>query len=367
MNVDIDEAYNTAFKGIKPGMLLDPGLPGWTSKTPLEFLRRKYPNGSMIPVLQKQFHGELAKATSITGAAAGTADKVRIPLYLDPDLVDRTRIDQPFLSLVPKRTNYGRTAEFDYISTVGAANWEAEDASGDPATDTKTRSSTPIKYLRAYGRVTGAYEAATRQFFSSGASVAGEPMPDANAEEIKLRSMAMVRKLGDTVLDGDVTTYPLQFDGVFQLITNDATTVTDKATTGSLAISDLRTSIRGCMDNGANRSTLLGVCDLASYDDIKALLQSYLRYPAPTQNLAWGIESINFEGIPIIADRNISSTGGSKWLAFVDMEQAELRELQPMSYEPLAKTNDSRKFMMKQYCTFIMKAPNFCALIKRIA
>lgn len=366
--INPEEAYNLFFRGLPNNTVIDPGYVGWmrTNKDAKPYLGNVNARGSLYPVLQKQFIQTLAKDATISGAGTGTADKVRIPLYLSPDLVDRTRIEQPFLSLVPRKTAIGRTVDFDYVSAVASGVWLPEGASLDSLTHTKVRSSTTQKYLYNTGFVSGPYEAATRNFFGSGATLAGERMADANAEEVKLCSMGLIRTLADTVLDGSATTDTNSFNGVFNIINTNNTTVIDNATTTALSVPLMRQAIRGSVTNGANKASLLGVCDYATYDDIKVLLQAYLRNNDIMGQLAWGIENIKFEGINIIPDRNISTTTGSKYLAFVDMEQIALHDLQPINYVPLARTSDGNKFDLQTYCTLVMTAPNFCSLIKRI-
>jgi len=62
----------------------------------------------------------------------------------------------------------------------------------------------------------------------------------------------------------------------------------------------------------------------------------------------------------------LSNTSGAKQIYFLDTDYIEMRVLQDMTYEPLAKTNDSNKFMLKIYECFVMKNPAFNAFIDDI-
>ena len=62
----------------------------------------------------------------------------------------------------------------------------------------------------------------------------------------------------------------------------------------------------------------------------------------------------------------LSNTTGAKQIIFIDMDYVEMRVLQDMTFEELAKTNDSRKFMLKIYEVIINRAPEFCSLIDNI-
>jgi hypothetical protein len=71
--------------------------------------------------------------------------------------------------------------------------------------------------------------------------------------------------------------------------------------------------------------------------------------------------------IPVIPSMYLSNTTGSKALYFLDLSVVEMRVLQDMTFEKLAKTNDSRKFMMKIYEALIIRATSFCASVTEIA
>jgi len=52
---------------------------------------------------------------------------------------------------------------------------------------------------------------------------------------------------------------------------------------------------------------------------------------------------------------------------FLDTDYIEMRVLQDVTYEKLAKTNDSNKFFLKIYEALVMKAPEFNAYIDNLA
>jgi hypothetical protein len=132
----------------------------------------------------------------------------------------------------------------------------------------------------------------------------------------------------------------------------------------ALGIGNIRTAIRTARTSGGEPNLM--VCDYATYDAIKALIQDQLRYVS-TQTIAWGITTVSFEGIPIIASRFLSTTAGTgamtpatgRSLFVLDTNVIEMRVLQDVSYEELAKTNDSVKFMLKCYEALVCKAPQF--------
>jgi hypothetical protein len=70
--------------------------------------------------------------------------------------------------------------------------------------------------------------------------------------------------------------------------------------------------------------------------------------------------------IPCIPSMYLSNTSGAKQIFFLDMDYIEMRVLQDMTYEELAKTNDSQKFMLKIYECLIMRAPSFNSFVDNI-
>ena len=328
-----------------------------------------------------------ALSTTLSTYAAGTLP-VLIPVYVDPEIIDATRRATPLVELIPRVTNYGKTADFNAITSIATAQALAEDASLTEQNDTYYRTSIAIKYLYSVGRVTGPMFAASKQYLSSGGYV------DALSLEVKNKTLAMKRLEEAMILLGDGTTNWVEpvnsatvtgvnsFDGLANLIKNTnsvystswytaASHYTDVSTGTSgvgISIAAIRTAIRTPRTYGGEPNLI--VTDYATYDAVKALIQDQLRYVS-TQTIAWGITTVSFEGIPIIASRFLSTTAGtgsgtvynSRSMFILDTNVIEMRVLQDVSYEELAKTNDSIKFMLKCYETLVVKAPQFCHLL----
>ena len=71
--------------------------------------------------------------------------------------------------------------------------------------------------------------------------------------------------------------------------------------------------------------------------------------------------------VPVIPSQNLSNTSGSKAIYFLDMDYIEMRVLQDMTYEDLAHTNDSQKFMLKIYEAMLFKNTKFNSFVGEIA
>lgn len=317
-----------------------------------------------------------ALSTTLSTYSAGTLP-VLIPVYVDPEIVDLTRRATPLVELIPRVTNFGKTADYNQITAISSAQALAEDAALSEQNDTYVRKSVPIKYLYSVGRVTGPMYAASKQYLSSGGYV------DALSLEVKNKTLALKRLEEAMILLGDGSTdwtEPVNstsisaansYNGLYQLISNansnnlggSSSYLTDNAG-AAISIGAIRTGVRTARTAGGEPNLI--VTDYATYDAIKALIQDQLRYVS-TQTIAWGITTLSFEGLPVIASRFLSTTAGSgsgvpadaRSLFVLDTNVIEMRVLQDVSYEELAKTNDSTKFMLKCYEALVCKAPQF--------
>lgn len=336
-------------------------------------------------IMEGGFTLRKALSTTFSTYAAGTLP-VLIPVYVDPEIVDLTRRATPLVELIPRVTNYGKTADFNQITTIQTAQALAEDAALNEQNDSYFRRSVLIKYLYSIGRVTGQMFAASKQYLASGGYV------DALSLEVKNKTLSLKRLEEAMILIGDNTADWVEpvnavtvsgansFLGLFGFIGTtqyggSSSFTTDLSATFNtpISIGALRSGIRSARTRGGEPNLM--VCDYRTYDSIKALIQDQLRYVS-TQTIAWGITTVSFEGLPIIASRFLSTTAASAPAAtpstassvyVLDTNVIEMRVLQDVSYEELAKTNDSIKFMLKVYETLVVKAPQFNQIIVGIA
>jgi hypothetical protein len=70
--------------------------------------------------------------------------------------------------------------------------------------------------------------------------------------------------------------------------------------------------------------------------------------------------------VVVVPSMFMSNASGSKAMYFLDLTVVEMRVLQDMVYEDLAKINDAEKFMLKMYEALIIKNPAFCSSITEI-
>lgn len=313
------------------------------------------------------------KAMDTQAGGAGTAGYGLIPVYVDPMIVDTTRKWTPLVEIVPRRSNMGMTADFNTITAKGGGFTANEDSALAEQDDTYDRSSKGIKFLYAVGRVTGPAQAAVPSYMLGGFNPTGQtgPFSDSGAPNamqlevlVKTRS---IRELEENlIVNGDSSTDATEFDGFIQQIST--TNKVDK-NTSAVSLDDINTAVQYAFDDGGRPN--LAVSSSAVYTDLLNLLSNKIGYLQATSQVFWGFSTIVLHtmvgDIPVVPSMYMSNTSGSKAIYFLDMSVIEMRVLQDLSFERLAKTNDSEKFMLKIYETLIVRAPAFCSWIGEIA
>lgn len=314
------------------------------------------------------------KAHGVTAGGAGTAGYAMIPVYVDPRVIDTTRKYTPVVELIPRVTNNGTYADYNIITAKGGASTYGEDAALSETNTTYDRASTAIKYLYAVGRVTGPSIAAQPSYvlagMQPGAGATGpfsdQSAPNALQQEVLVKTRELRELEENLIINGSVSTNATQYDGIVTLM---STTNTVAKGTTALSLDDLNVAVQYAFDDGGRPN--LGICSSGVYTDLLNLLTQKIGYMNATQQVFWGFTTIVFHSmvgaIPIVPSMYLSNTSGSKALYFLDMSVVEMRVLQDMTYEELAKTNDSRKFMLKIYEALIIKNTSFCSSVTGIA
>lgn len=264
---------------------------------------------------------------------AGTAGSALIPVYVSPNIVDRTRYQLPMRELTPRVAARGKTYDYNALTAKGGASWKGEDAALPEDVDTYDRQSINIKWGYSVGRVAGPAIAAMRGY------------KDAMQLDLSVKSRALMELEEDTIINGDAATYPTEFNGLIKSIT---TNTTNKST-AYVSLADLRSELATTY----NAFGIINLCvtDAFTHANIKALLQDFQRVPQPpAESLPFGIPgAFEFDGVPFIRSQFMPTTTGSRRILFLDMRYIFMAVLQDITYEELAKVNDSNKYMMKVY------------------
>jgi len=303
------------------------------------------------------------KAMGVTTGGAGTAGYAMIPIYVDPRIVDVSRKYTPLVELTPRVANMGTTADYNRITAKGGAVFGAEDAALTETNDTYSRSSKAIKYLYSVGRVTGPSQAAYPSYTLGGFTESAAPTAKQLEVTVKARSMKELEE--NAIVNGEDGTTATWFDGYQAQV---GVTNTVDLDTSAVALDDIYKAVQYAFDDGGRPN--LAVCGSSVFRDFNNLLLDQFREASSTK-LSWGFETLGLRTmvgeIPVLPSMYESNTSGSKACYFLDMSEISMRVLQDITYEELAKTNDSEKFMLKAYETYVVKAPEFCASITEIS
>jgi len=286
---------------------------------------------------KEAYNSYIQKFTGTTTGGAGTAGYALIPVYVYPDIIDRTRREIPFIEMLARRAVQGLTYDYNAITALTNAVTLNEDASLDDLTDTYDRYSTSMTYLYSTGRVTGPTIAARRGYV------------DALNLEVQNRTIG-IKRYEDQLCLQSAATSP-EMSSLADLISTNET-----ALSGALTVSALRTELAQCRDAGGIINLLVLTNTLSN--SLKGLMMDYQRY-VDTTKIAWGIETMTFDGIPVVVDRYVPAG----YVYILDMSVIFMAVLQDIVYEELAKTNDAVKFTLKAYEALICRAEAFCSIL----
>jgi hypothetical protein len=319
------------------------------------------------------------KALGPETGGAGTAGYALVPIYVDPRIVDLSRKQTPLVEMIPRVTNLGLTADYNVVTAKGEAYTANADAPLPEADDTYDRASKSIKFLYSVGRVLGPMQAAMPSYImegfqpSSGALTTFSPTgaPNAKQLEVLMKARSMKELEEELILNGESSSDATQYDGIVAL--QSTTNQTDLAG-AALTWDDVEETVQAAYDDGGMPK--LAVCSSSVLTDLRKIIIDTFRY-TPAQmtqgaTLPFGIPpklvlETMVGPIPVIPSRFLSNTTGAKQIFFLDTDFIEMRVLQDMTYEDLAHTNDSNKFMLKIYACLIMRATQFNSFVDNIA
>jgi len=350
-----------------------PYVNGWKSIDHRGLLNQKASAG---------FNRVRQKALGPETGGAGTAGFALVPIYVDPRIVDRSRKYTPLVELIPRVTNRGLTADYNVITAKGAAYTANADSALPEADDTYDRVSQSIKFLYSVGRVLGPAMAAIPSYIMEGFNPSGAgnvggsvfsavSVPNAKQQEVLLKARAMKELEENLILNGNASTDATQFNGIIQ---QQSTTNQNDLSSAALTWDDVEETVQSAYDDGGRPSLAVGSSSVIT--DLRKIMVATFRY-SPDQlvagaSLPFGVPpqlvlQTMVGAIPCIPSMYLSNASGSKQLWFLDTDYIEMRVLQDLTFEDLAKTNDSSKFMLKIYECLIVRAPSFNAYIDNIA
>ena len=340
-----EEIYDAAWGFLKNGTVVEDQMNA-VRKTETSFDRKEH------QLVIKS--GTFEKAVNV-GAASASSGYAFVPIVYDRDIIDITRRFTPLITLIPKVTNKGKAAYYFRITQRGVGSWGPEDPALVEADDVGESESKSIKFCRITGRVTGV------------AQVAGSDFTNALQMQVINKTQSLNETLEEALLVGDSSVNSYQPDGMVTQI--DGVGPTEDLATANLELADIRNIVSQCyMAKGAPNMI---ITDAYTYDRINNLMMDFVRYVDRMKTIAWGLETLAMTTvvgkIPIIPSQFMPTTSGSRKLLVVNTNYLQQRILQDMTYERMAKSSDSEKFMLKTYRTLVNKFPEGMGIIKNIA
>ncbi len=314
--------------------------------------------------------------------AVDSTERALIRQDLEPAI---TRID---MKGTPLRKRWGRikanglTHEYTQRTSLGTPEGGAFYADGQLPPDGTTkylRKGKMIKCIGEVGRVTGLMIAAGRSFADQLALEQQARMVSVLQEEEKGLVYASAANPKTIVnADGSQTVEFLEFDGISRIINNEGGVVFSAsgfAGGTKISIPLLNSVIEKIYNNnGEPTSILVGAREKRFFNE---LLQSFVRYNGDgvvhvERQLGTSVMyyDSDFGSLPIIPTRYITPEAGTnESQAFVFCEKTageniiEIAELQKIGSQPLAKIDDSERFMINEYEAPICRAPQWNAEI----
>lgn len=274
-----------------------------------------------------------------------------IPTYLDPDLIDVTRMNTPFIALLKRETMYGLTVNQQIIDALNTPVFLGEGGTLTTQDESFDRITYTVAYAYSIGTVSGQMRAAGKEYI------------DAMQASIRIHGEALRRIEEKTALLSQLAATPLDpcyqdanaYDGIFKIIRdyNTASNENDLAGAASITLNDIRDQIQVAVESKGKPSLI--VCDVATYFDLKKQIADWERHVNQTE-IAWGMTSYTIDGIPVIWTHTIPTTANEKAAVILDMDVLCMKVLQDITFEELAKTIDADKYMLKVYEVFCDKS-----------
>lgn len=273
-----------------------------------------------------------------TGGARTYAGTTFVPVYPDPEIVNRTIRETPLRAMTPRRAIKGLSYDYNALTAKGSPVWGFENGAIPEVDDTYSPVSVRVKYLYNKGAISGPVIAGANGFV------------DPNQVDLSVKTQAMMEEEENVLINGDTSTYPNEPNGLIKLIT---TNTTDKS--GELpTLANLRTETATSYNNNGN--VTVAVTDVTTHNHIKGLLLSIqMQIKEPMEGeLGFGIQdAFRFDGVLYIRNKFMPRTASSKRILFLDMRYIFFAVLQEMTYEIKYNENDNYPYLLKEYITVV--------------
>ena len=289
--------------------------------------------------IAKRTFETLSKASidSQTGGA-GTAGTALVPVYPDPNIVNRTIRQTPLRNITPRRAIRGLTYDYIPLTAKGGAFWAAENGALAEVTDTYDRISIAVKFLYAKGLISGPAIAGMRGFI------------DPTQLDLGVKTDSIYEAEEDALINGDATTSPLEPSGMIKLITTNTTNLSG----GNPTLPGIRAEIATTFN--AKGFPTIAVTDATTHNYVKGLLLDIQRQVTnPSMGiLGFGIpDAFEFDQLMFIKDIFMPTTANAKRILYLDMRYIFFGVLQDLTYEEKYTDQDGFVYLLKEYLTVV--------------
>jgi hypothetical protein len=290
-----------------------------------------------LEIARRTYNTQISKADasidSQTGGA-GTAGTALVPVYPDPNIVNRTVRATPLRNITPRRAMRGLTYDYIPLTAKGGAFWAAENGSLNVVEDTYDRQSVAVKFLYAKGLVSGPAIAGMRGFI------------DPTQLDLSVKTDSIYEAEEDALINGDASTSPLEPSGMIKLITTNTTNLSG----GNPTLAGIRAELTTTFN--AKGYPTIAVTDAATHNYIKGLLLDIQRQVTnPSEGiLGFGIpDAFEFDQLMFIKDIFMPTTTNAKRILFLDMRYIFFAVLQDLTYEEKYTDKDGWTYLLKEY------------------
>lgn len=297
-----------------------------------------------------------------------------------------TKVDMkgtPLRKRWPRVQANGLTHEYTQRTSLGSpqSSFYADGMLPSDGNTRYLRKGKQIKCIGESGRVTGLMIAAGRTFADQLAIEQTARMTSVlQAEEGALLFGDATKAQSIANGDGTFSTHYLEFDGMERIIRQEGGIVVDASgfPDGSkISIPLINTILQAQYDaNGEPTAIVVGSREKRFFNE---LLQSFVRYNGDgvvhtERQLGTSVMyyDSDFGSLPIIPTRYVLPNGSAQTKMFVLCEKTaaeaiiEVAELQTLGSQPLAKIDDSERFMVNEYETLVCRAPQWNAMAEKL-
>lgn len=288
-----------------------------------------------LEIAKKTYDLHKASIDSQTGGA-GTAGTALVPVYPDPNIVNRTIKMTPLRNLVPRRAIRGLTYDYIPLTAKGGAFWAAENGALAVVEDTYDRESIGVKFLYAKGLISGPAIAAMRGFI------------DPAQLDLGVKTDSIYEAEEDALINGDASTDPLEPSGMIKSITTNTTNRSGGYPSLPLIRAEIATTFN------AKGFPTLAVTDASTHNYVKGLLIDMQRnVDKPSAGTPeFGIpDAFMFDQLTFIKDIFMPTDASSKRILFLDMRYIFFPVLQDLTYEEKYTDQDGWVYLLKEYLT----------------